>query len=155
MLRVPFGVGFKLKEPSGQPLRRMATMLREAPRYVQQEAAEAISQGILKLIDQGFASGSDPMGNAWRPPKDGHSPTMIRSGKLRRGYSVRVVRTGSVGYSIEIINSTAYATFLQKGTSKMAPRPQVPGAALPPLYRDLFKRCYDDAIARWWAKRGG
>ena len=148
-------MGFKLKQPSGQPLRRMATMLREAPRYVQQEAANEIARGILKLIDQGFVSGADPYGTAWRPPKDGHIPPMIRSGKLRRSYNVKVVRTGSVGYSIEITNSTAYAGFLQKGTSRMAARPQVPGAALPTVYRNLFKECYDAAIARWWAKRGG
>ena len=93
-------MGFKLKQPSGQPLRRMATMLREAPRYVQQEAANEIARGILKLIDQGFVSGADSYGTAWRPPKDGHIPPMIRSGKLRRSYNVKVVRTGSVGYSI-------------------------------------------------------
>lgn len=47
-------MGFKLKEPPGQPLKRMALALREAPRYVQQEAANEIARGILRLIDQGF-----------------------------------------------------------------------------------------------------
>ena len=148
-------MGFKLKEPPGQPLKRMALALREAPRYVQQEAANEIARGILRLIDQGFISGADPYGAAWKPPKDGHTPPMIRSGRLRRGYDVKVVRTGSVGYSVQITNSAPYAGYLQKGTGRMAPRQHVPGSTLPTPYRELMKSAYDAAIARWWAKRGG
>ncbi len=148
-------MGFILKRPPGEPLKRIATTLREAPRYVQQEAAEAIARGITMLIDKGFIDGSDPYGKAWRPPKDGHTPPMIRTGKLRASYTVRVVKTGSVGYSVEISNAQRYSGFLQKGTSRMEARMHVPGAALPPVYKALFKQCYDDAIARWWTRRGG
>lgn len=148
-------MGLKLTQPPGQPLRRMATMLREAPRYVQMEAATAIAAGVLRLIDGGYVAGTDPYGKAWKPPKDGHTPPMIRSGKLRGGYTVRIVKTGNVGYSIEINNTMHYSEFLQKGTSRMEARLHAPGAALPPVYKALFKQCYDEAIARWWARRGG
>ena len=110
---------------------------------------------VLRLIDGGYVAGTDPYGKAWKPPKDGHTPPMIRSGKLRGGYTVRIVKTGNVGYSIEINNTMHYSEFLQKGTSRMEARLHAPGAALPPVYKALFKQCYDEAIARWWARRGG
>lgn len=143
---------FRLREAPGDPLRQMALHLREAPKYVQRQAGAAIAAGIQELIDRGFSSGTDPYGAKWPLPKDGHRPPMIRRGVLRASYTVKVV-PGGIGYSIQILSSAPHAKYLQKGTSRMAARMQVPGARLPPAYQDLFKRCYDTSIGDWWSRR--
>ncbi len=130
-------------------LRQLAMQLKEAPRRIQKQAAEEIRTGIASTIDREFESKTGPSGEKWRPPRDG-GETMVRTGKLRGGFTVEVVQSGT-GLSLRISNSREYAKWLQQGTAKMDARPMVPGAVLPESWRRIFVDAYDRAIADWWS----
>jgi len=131
-------------------LGRLVVRLREAPKRVQAEAARGIAAEVTRLIDEGFDGRSDPYGKPWEPPKDGGTP-MERTGRLRRGFRVRVV-PGGVGLSVEVTNEAEYARWLQRGTERMEARKMFPDGKLPKEWRDAFEKVYRDAIAKWYAR---
>lgn len=106
---------------------------------------------VERRIENQFISGRDPYGNRWKPPKDGHRPSMIRTGNLMKNYKVRIV-PGGIGLSIQISNTMPYAKVLQKGTANMEPRMTVPGAKMPEAWRADVGRISLEALQRWWAR---
>lgn len=130
-------------------LRQLAVQLKEAPRRIQRQAADEIRTEIVATIDREFESKTGPSGERWRPPRDG-GETMMRTGKLRGGFTVEVVQSGT-GLSLRISNSREYAKWLQQGTAFMEARPMVPGVVLPESWKKIFSGAYDRAIADWYA----
>lgn len=76
---------------------------------------------------------------------------MMRSGDLRRSYSVRVAPTDT-GLSLSFVSSKFYAWFLQKGTDKMSPRRQVPEGRLPNDWLGDLRTSYQEAYSAWYAR---
>lgn len=147
---LPFGV-FAVRGNGDDFLRRLAVHLREAPKYVQREAARDIAAMVQRRIDNEFVNGRDPYGARWLPPKDGHRPAMIRSGALMRSFKVRVV-PGGVGLSVQITSSVPYARHLQRGTSRMEPRKTVPDGKIPGPWLEDIHRIYAAALQRWYSR---
>lgn len=134
----------------GDPLRQLQLHLSGMPKYVQERASKAARAMVERRIDNQFINGFDPYGNRWPNPKDGHRPSMIRTGDLRRGYRVRVVKTGSgAGFSVRIENAMDYAKYLQKGTARMAPRKTVPDKAMPWAWKADFDKIAAEALRAW------
>lgn len=132
-------------------LRQLALHLREAPKVIQARAAAEIKTKVEELVDQGFATKTDPYGKKWQPPKDG-GPTMERTGDLRRGFRVLIVKDArGVGMSLQIVNAQDYAQWLQRGTEKMAPRKMTPDTVIPEAYKRVFKTAYERAVEAWYA----
>lgn len=129
-------------------LRQLAVQLKEAPRRIQAQAAADIQRGIDAMIAEEFSTKRGPDGVAWKPPRDG-GETMVRTGRLRDGFRVEVVKSGT-GLSLRISNSQAYAKWLQSGTASVMARPMVPGSTIPERWKKIFYDSYDSAISSWW-----
>ena len=142
-----------LKVRNTGALRQLVVNLRQAPRVIQQAAADEIKLKIEEQIAGEFTTATDPYGKPWKPPKDG-GKTMDRTGDLRRGFRVEVVGNG-LGFSVRITNSQDYAKWLQSGTSRLDARKTVPDAVMPPSYRKIFADAYRNAIEAWYASIRG
>lgn len=138
----------------GDPLRRLALHVRQAPKYVQTAIMRDCVKVVEKRIAQEFSTGRGPDGERWPDPKDGHRPSMIRTGKLRSGYNVSAVPRGSAGAEITVRNAQGYAVYLQRGTSRMEPRRTVPGPVLPAAWARDFQDAIDASILRWQTALG-
>lgn len=129
-------------------LKRLALRLREAPKRIQRIAASNIAAAVEELIDEGFQTRTDPYGAKWARPKGGGTP-MERTGRLRRGFRVKVV-PGGVGFSIEVTNKADYAQFLQKGTGAVEARKMVPDRAMAARWKRRIDDVYEAAIEEWY-----
>lgn len=128
-------------------LRRLAQRLREAPAAVHRDAEVRVKRAVEGLLEEQFQTATDPHGRPYKPPKDGHSPPMTRSGRLRRGLVVRVSSTPD-GLRIAVDADVEYAKYLQRGTYKMDPRLIVPGAAvLARRWRDRILAAHAESVA--------
>lgn len=118
--------------PRGNDLERMQRDLSTAQRRVMGVAARAVEASLRESIDQGYQTGTDVNGKAYLPPKDGHLPPMIRSGKLRRAYRYSIL-IGALVYTIRASENTEHGEYLRDGTGKMRPRQHIPqpGSAMP------------------------
>lgn len=131
-------------------LKRIVAHFRTAPEAMKGDIAEGMARVTENLIAEGFATGKDPYGKAWLPPKDGHSPPMVRTGTLRASIKVTVVK-GANGLEVSVRSTAEYARYLQNGTWKMKPRLIVPGS-MPGHWRDAYRIVFEDALERWIAK---
>ena len=131
-------------------LKRIIAHFRTAPEAMKGDIAEGMRKVTENLIAEQFATGKDPYGKAWLPPKDGHTPPMIRTGTLRDSIKVTVVK-GANGLEVSVRSSADYAKWLQNGTWKMKPRLIVPGS-LPGHWRDAYRIVFEDALEKWIAK---
>ncbi len=85
---------------------------------------ESLGQTARGLVDEGFERGRAPSGRRWPRPKNRRFRPMIRTGRLRKSY---VLKLGARGF--EIVSEVPYAYILQKGVrGRFTPRPQLPEA---------------------------
>ena len=131
-------------------LKRIIAHFRTAPDAMKGDIAEGMRKVTENLIAEQFATGKDPYGKPWLPPKDGHTPPMVRTGTLRDSIKVTVVKDVN-GLEVSVRSSADYAKFLQNGTWKMKPRLIAPGS-LPGHWRDAYKIVFEMALERWIAK---
>lgn len=134
-----------------QFLRDLAQRFRDAPARVHADMARRCERAVHDLIDEQFRTGTDPFGRPWEPPKDGHSPPMVRTRKLWGGLKIRVDATGS-GIQILVASAAEYARYLQYGTWRMLPRRIVPGSGvLVAAWRAALRAACAAAMARWYS----
>lgn len=144
---------------STDPLEALASALEGCHRRVMADATQGIAAAGLRRLDQGFIRSVDIAGKRYQLPKDAYKygPPMIRTGKLRGGYLVRVngVATGN---RITFYNPVSYADHLiygtknKDGSEKMAPRQHMPKPEeAPPADLDrAFERAGQEALERYW-----
>lgn len=124
--------------------------LEEAPQRVHDRLAQELQPRLAEVIDAQFAEGLDPHGQPYLPPKDGGTP-MQRTGALRA--SIRVVAEATPeGVVVRVLPGVPYATYLQTGTRRMAPRRILPGltTAGAARWRQAGADAYRAAVNAWF-----
>lgn len=117
---------------------------------VPSRAAGPASTSIAELIQQEFASGTDPYGKAWRPLKKstvrrkGNSRPNIDTNDLRDSIDVRPMS----GAGVQITLGVDYAAFVQLA------RPVLPTRGLPKSWASAIAKATDNA-KRDWARSAG
>ncbi len=108
------------------------------------EIGREASAEIQGFIHDQFASGTDPYGKGWTPPKDGGKPG-VRSGKLRGA-----AQAVPLGPRIQLrASGVPYARFFAGGTSKMVARPIFPdGRGIPAPWKRAIENAARRVIAR-------
>jgi hypothetical protein len=136
-----------------QFLRRLAQRLREAPDRIHRDMERRVRETAEELLEEQFASGRNPYGQPYPPPKDGHLPPMVRTGRLRRGLRV-VVSSSADGISLSVQSEAPYAQYLQSGTRRMAPRRIVPGTTvLAERWRQRLQAACTESVRAWMEGR--
>jgi phage gpG-like protein len=112
---------------SGNPqqLLRLQKRLQEVAGEALPEISEQLAEESLNLTREGFDKGRDPYGRRWKARKGRATgrALLVRSGLMRGSVFVKSeARQFTVGFA------RGYATFLQRGTSKMVMRMLVPTA---------------------------
>jgi phage gpG-like protein len=102
------------------PLQRFAAKLRRSPAVVREAVTEMATEA-LRLVQESFDKEQSPDGRKWRPTKAGNRPILVRTGRLRGGFTVS---RGALGFTI--INRVGYAVYHQGGTRRMVARPMLP-----------------------------
>lgn len=108
------------------------------------KGALRVANRIVKLLSKGSRSGRlyiRPGGRTHRASAAGEPPKSD-SGFLAKSVKATTTKAGESVVSASVIISASYAGFLEKGTSKMAPRPYVaPSFALeaPAITRDMAR----------------
>ena len=135
--------------PRGDDLAQLVHNVTTAERRVMGAAARATRDVLREQIDAGFAQGHDVHGKAYKPAKDGHTPPMVRSGKLRAAFRYRIGE-GSGTWTVTIAEATDYGQYLRDGTWKMDPRQHIllPDQPLPASWLAAMKVKVDAAVAR-------
>ena len=101
-----------------------------------------LAEATITLLLREFATGRDPSGKPWPPPKRGDNLPMIRTGKLMTGFSYK---PGPDGFEIQ--NTQEYSGYLQDGTSRMAPRKMLPDdGEWPPLWRLEYEQVVEKKL---------
>jgi len=133
-----------------QFLEKLARKLEEAPDWVHERAARELEDALAKVIDDQFADALDPNGVPYIPPKDGGTP-MQRSGALRASVTVQA-QSRPDGVEVTVDPGVPYATYLQRGTSRMAPRRIVPGSTTAGAvkWRLAGAEAYRRAVNAWF-----
>ena len=132
-------------------MKRLAQKLREAPAAIHRDAERRVKAAVERQLEAQFATSTDPMGRPYLPPKDGHSPPMTRSGRLRRGMRVVVV-SGPDILRISVMSDRDYAKYLQHGTRKMAARLITPGSSLLSYkWREVVQRAHMEAVRAYFS----
>jgi hypothetical protein len=135
--------------PRGDDLAQLVRNVATAERRVMGAAARATRDALRESVDAGFAQGHDVHGKSYPAPKDGHSPPMVRSGRLRAAYRYRIGE-GTGAWTVTIAEATDYGQYLRDGTWKMdarqhLPRPEQP---LPAAWLALMQQRVDAAVVR-------
>lgn len=135
--------------PRGSDLDRLVRSLDTAETRVMGGAARAVQGALKQLVDAGYAKSRDVKGKPYIPPKDGHRPPMIRSGKLRGAYRY-AIHTGALLWRVTVGEDTTYGEYLRDGTSKMEPRQHIPrpGEPLPSAWDAKVQRDLSAAVQR-------
>jgi phage gpG-like protein len=106
-----------------------------------------LAEEALNLVAEGFATQTDPYGQAWRAKKhsDGRAILVGRTARLRRGWKRKAF--GPSGFRIG--PSVPYAGFHQSGTRYMVARRMVPTKdMLPSRWRRALSQVAVDFIRR-------
>lgn len=115
-------------------------------------AARGLAVRGVKFFRAGFRLGVDVHGKPWIPPKDGHKPPMVRTGRLRDDYHFWFTRTGR-GIAVTWSNSMRYAKPLRDGIpGRLEPRPHMPQPNEPPPQEMLLDAQTESngAMERYW-----
>lgn len=102
----------------------IASLLSLSSGQALEELVEDLGTTARELVDEGFERGRAPTGRRWPRPKRGRGRfrPMIRTGRLRRSYVLRIGPTG-----FEIVSEVPYAHILQRGVrGRFTPRQQLP-----------------------------
>jgi phage gpG-like protein len=100
----------------------IASMNRLATGQEQRALVRGLGALSKELVDEGFARGRAPTGRRWPEPQYRRGPAMIRSGRLRKSFTLRIGESG-----FEIASPLHYSHILQKGVrGRFKPRLQVP-----------------------------
>jgi phage gpG-like protein len=132
-----------------EALRRVAQAVRQLARVPSQAAAEA-SADIAELVEQEFAAGVDPYGQAWAPlapatiAKGRSAPPLTDTGAMRGGFEARPMSGAGIAVSFDV----DYAAFHQTGTANMPARPPLPDHGLPDTWRRAIADAVDAAAER-------
>ncbi len=117
---------------------------------VPSRASGSVAAEIARLIDQQFASGTDPNGRPWAKlmpstvkRKRGNTRILVRTGDMRKG--VRVTPMSGGGVSITL---AGYGGFHQSGTKNMVIRMILPGATFPKTWRIAIEKSVRDAYGK-------
>lgn len=111
--------------PRGDDLTQLVRNVTTAERRVMGAAACVTKDVLREMVDAGFAQGHDVHGAAYKPAKDGHTPPMVRSGRLRAAYRYTIQGGGSF-LRVRVAENTDYGKYLRDGTWKMDPRKHLP-----------------------------
>lgn len=74
------------------------------------EAVEQLGEATLELIDRGFERSTSPDGERWERPAYRKGRPLVRTGRLRRSWVLRLR-----GNSFEVVSMVSYAYRLQAG----------------------------------------
>jgi hypothetical protein len=134
-------------------LEGLAAAMRDLSK-VPSQAARAAAADIAGLIEQQYADGTDPYGDAWADlaestiAKGRTPPPLTDSGVMRAGTDV----APSAGAGITITLGADYAIYHQGGTGSMPARPILPDHDLPEAWRDMIANAVAEAVARRLAR---
>lgn len=97
--------------------------------------ARRLGETALGLVDEGFERGRAPSGRRWPRPKQRRFRPMIRSGRLRRSFVLKLSERG-----FELISKMPYASILQRGSrGRLVPRKTLPDKSLSARWERLFR----------------
>ena len=112
------------------------------------DAVAKMRDSIATVIEQEFATGTNPSGEEWAPLRPStlkrgrHPPPLTATGTMRRG----VVVTAHP-HKITVDIPAPYASFHQDGTEKMAQRAMLPNAdELPDRWLDAMQKAVAAAV---------
>ena len=118
---------------------------------VPSQCATLAAGKIAKLVDEEFARGADPYGDAWAPlapatlARGRRPPPLTDTGALR--YSITVKASQGAGIEIEI--GVPYATFIQTGTGYMPARTVLPaGNELPQEWEEAIESSLSEVMRK-------
>lgn len=100
----------------------------------------SIGAELVALVKTGFRTSTDPYGKAWPKPKYRNGKPLLRTGRLRNSWAWSA---GTTSGQIAITNLTAYAGFIQHGTSRMEARLMFPETDLPPAWAERIASVAD------------
>lgn len=120
---------------------------------VPSQTSAAAAPKIQALIEEQFASGTDPYGRAWEPlsqatlDKGRSAPPLTDSGELA---GVTVAPMAGAGVSVTL--GASYGAFHQVGTRYMPARPILPYAGLPAAWKQALSDAATAAFERTLAE---
>lgn len=124
-------------------LERLISAL-DDPGAILDDIGASLAEETISLVREGFAKSADPYGSSWAARKSGGgSRILVRTGAMRNSFNVR--RGDRTGFGVAA--SVGYATFHQRGTSRMVPRKMVPNQGdIPPTWRARFDEVAEEVI---------
>jgi hypothetical protein len=112
---------------SARSLKELAGYLRTLPKELGAKIATKAAPVVTRIAETTFANQVTPEGVAWNPSLDGSTPSLVKSGALRKG--LKYVAIGSV---LRVVLPVKYAKY-QIGRRPVLPRQN---GQLPQEYRD-------------------
>lgn len=89
---------------------------------------DAAGRGAILALAEQWSRSSDPNGTQWAPKKRPNGqPTLVETGKLKRGFTFRAVNRNRVRIRNPIF--AAYGHYHQSGTSRMPRRAIYPSGS--------------------------
>lgn len=135
--------------PTGDDIARMKRDMQTIEHRLMVAASSAMRDVLEQSIDSTFSQGKDVSGRAFKLPKDGHRPPMIRSGRLRRSVTVSVIPS-PVMWIVRAEEDTDYGQYPNQGTSRMDARQFMPykWQSLPAAWDAKAQRAIAERTAR-------
>jgi hypothetical protein len=137
---------------AGEVALGLAKSIRQLSR-VPAQTASAVAEQLSSELEQGYAAGIDPYGQAWAPLRPSTlargrtPPPLTDTGAMRSASVVSPLGGAGVGFG----GLPEYAVYHQEGTAQMARRRVLPDAGLPSAWRAIIAREYRAALERGMA----
>lgn len=134
---------------TGDDITRMKRDMQTIGNRLMAAASGAMRDVLAESIDSTFGQSKDVSGRAFKLPKDGHRPPMIRSGRLRGSVTVSVVPSPTL-WIVRAEEDTDYGQYPNQGTTRMDARQFMPykGQSLPSAWDAKAQREIAQRTAR-------
>lgn len=110
-------------------------------------SSNVLRRVVRELIQDGFATQTDPIGRRWAPRKKFYPwPILHKTGAMQEAWLVRGLRKEGVVFS----NRQPYSGYHQDGTRYMSARKMIPDQSIPPRWHARIAPELERALADYF-----